>query len=82
MTDCIYRNDLILMNLEDDGKLIIVNDRMYELIIQLDIDENQVFNDLSDHNLITVQLKSEFIKNSKNYWYEKQYFRLDEESLN
>ena len=70
------------MNLEDDGKLIIVNDRMYELIIQVDIDENQVFNDLSDHNLITVQLKSEFIKNSKNYWYEKQYFRLDEESLN
>ena len=55
---------------------------MYELIIQVDIDENKDFNDLSHHNLRTVQLKSEFIKNTKNYWYEKQYFRLDEESLN
>ena len=55
---------------------------MYELIIQVDIDENKDFNDLSDHNLITVRLKSELIKNTKNYWYENQYFRLDEESLN
>ena len=55
---------------------------MYELIIQVDIDGNKDFNNLSDHNLITVQLKTEIIKNTKNYWYEKQYFRLDEESLN
>ena len=61
---------------------ILVNTLAYKLCQEMNIDEKQEKFDLSDHNLIEISLKL----NDTNYqrrgkWEEKQYYRLDDESL-
>ena len=61
---------------------ILVNTLAYKLCQEINIDENQEKFDLSDHNLIEISLKL----NDTNYqrrgkWEEKQYYILDDESL-
>ena len=61
---------------------ILVNTLAYKLCQEMNIDEKQENFDLSDHNLIEISLKL----NDTNYqrrgkWEGKQYYRLDDESL-
>ena len=61
---------------------ILVNTLAYKLCQEMNIAEKQEKFDLSDHNLIEISLKL----NDTNYqrsgkWEEKQYYRLDDESL-
>ena len=61
---------------------ILVNTLAYKFCQEMNIDEKQEKFHLSDHNLIEISLKL----NDTNYqrrgkWEEKQYYRLDDESL-
>ena len=61
---------------------IFVNTLAYKLCQEMNIDEKQEKFALSDHNLIEISLKL----NDTNYqrrgkWEEKQYYRLDDDSL-
>ena len=61
---------------------ILVNTLAYKLCQEMKIDEKQEKFDLSDHNLSEISYKL----NDTNYqrrgkWEEKQYYRLDDESL-
>ena len=61
---------------------ILVNTLAYKLCQEMNIDEKQEKFNLSDHNLIEISLKlndTNYLRRGK--WEEKQYYRLDDESL-
>ena len=64
--------------------LIIVNENMYRYFVGMEIDEEkEKKNDISDHNLIPVQIKvsTEKINFQKGVWVEYTYLKTDEENL-
>ena len=61
---------------------ILVNTLAYKLCPEMNIYEKQEKFDISDHNLIEISLKlndTNYLRGGK--WEEKQYYRLDDESL-
>ena len=61
---------------------ILVNTLANKLCHEMNIDEKQERCDLSDHNLIEISLKlnyPNYLRRGK--WEEKQYYRLNDESL-
>ena len=60
---------------------ILVNTLAYKLCQEINIDEKQEKIDLSDHNLIEISLKLKDTNYQRGKWEEKQYYRLDDESL-
>ena len=63
--------------------LAIVNENMYRYFVGMKIDEERQKIDISDHNLIQVQIKvnTEKINFQKGIWEEYTYFKTDEENL-
>ena len=91
-------NDLILLNSDEKCQgtytwgrgnqksaidLVIVNENMYRYFVGMKIDDEKEKIDISDHNLIQVQIKvnTEKINFQKGVWEEYTYFKTDEETL-
>ena len=58
-----------------------MNTLAYKLYQEMNIDEKQEKFDLSDHNLIEISLKLNDTNYLRGKWEEKQYYKLDDESL-
>ncbi|XP_068250210.1 probable inactive protein kinase DDB_G0270444 [Palaemon carinicauda] len=63
--------------------LVLVNKEMYEYFDEMNIDEEKDKVDISDHNLIEVEVsvKAKIENYKKGFWKESMYYKTDEESL-
>ena len=61
---------------------VVVNEKMYELIIGMKIDEKKELFELSDHNMIEIRLNVGIKEKRKNdSWIERKYYTTEEEPL-
>lgn len=97
VTNLVNSTNMVMLNCDDRCKgvytwgrrgqrsaidFVLANDKMYQYVCEMDIDENQEKFDLSDHNLITIQLMFDVhINVSKARVEDQYYFRVDKESL-
>ena len=94
--EMLQKNDLILLNIDENcqgvytwqrGKdksvidLVMVNQRMYQHVRKIFINDERNRNDLSDHNLIQVDVNIKMLKKKKNLIYERQYYSTEKDAL-